>query len=298
MSESLKKTLVIMSWLLVGCLNYFIFILTKLELTSYISLMLYVGYLFIRKRLNKRDKIILLVLIFPSLVKMCAFFLYGYYQLLKNHNKMLILLTRKWNPGVYEYGLIRYLSVFFLFFIFLFLALALMNPVINLYYHGDLKAILDNGLTIYFLGTLTFFIIWLLISICIYLVKSAISISTSAENDIFKIVGSYIFIIILFLVVPDFLYAIIYSSTMTMLLDQHQIIDMFYFSFMLHHQIPMNEYYSNIGDMLQQKYVYGLISGVHVLTVKVLDGTIVAAVIVTLFSDKLMRILRSRESEQ
>ncbi|GLI09653.1 hypothetical protein YDYSG_56850 [Paenibacillus tyrfis] len=249
------------------------------------------------KKEKLKNIFIIFILLMPSIIKVSFVFVWGLFYLLRNYDSIFeeIVCSAKYNT--FEEGINKNFYLFITFFVYLVTTIEVLIPIINMYYYGNLSSIIDALFSMYFIFIISFFIFWLLVSISVYLVKSTLVIN-GGQSDIFKTVIAYLCIIASFLIIPDFLYSIIYSATMTLTGDKHGYLQMFYFAFMLHHQVPMNDYYMNIQDKIQHNFAYGLVSGLHVLTVKIVDGTIIAAIIVTLFSDKVLKLISIRQGKK
>lgn len=270
-----------------GLFSYLIFVSTANEFVMYVFTIVYYAYLAAKKKLSIIDFCLAIIFIFPSLLRLSLLFLVAIVYLIIKYNKLYNQILHKLFNSLMMKVYCKHLFFSIGFFIIFTLGIIVLNPVINIYYR-EYKTILDIGFGLYFISVISVFVFFLLFSLSLDLVKAAFIVKELPRNLI-VVVASYLAIILIFMVLPDALYSVLYSFSFSMMTTkEHEILEMFYHSFLLHYQVPMNDHYLAIQDSIQHSFVLGLINGVHIYTVKIVDGVIIAAIVVTLFVNKVL----------
>lgn len=270
-----------------GVFTYFIFISTGLEFINYIYSLIFYMSLVSKKKLSIQDKILIFVFATPSFVRICLLFSILVVYFFKKNNQVnerkKVNLAEKLYTKHVVYNTVG-------FFLLAALFIPILTPTINIYYNDNNKHLFDVGISIFFLFLFSLYVLWLLISLNIDLVKAAFIMESSNNHKILQFI-SYIIIIILLILVPDILYSILYSFTLSIIQsNEHGIFEMFYYSFLLHHQIPLGESFTILHNEIQNSFTLGLINSFHVITNKLVDSVIIAAIILNLLGNQAINL--------
>jgi hypothetical protein len=277
-----------------GIYCYMLLLISKNELYTYMHSLIFLMYLFSRKgKIKKNDLLLIVAFLFPSILRYTFLYMIGIILFFQKSEHLIKRNKITKLASVPEKLYLKVLFVTFVFFISFLIFIRLFQPIIMMYYRDPFKEILNLYLGIYLTLIILIFVFWVLVLICLELVRISFSIQES-EGKLQKTIVSYLIIVLILFTIPDILFSILYSLTMTIFVDEsYTILTMYYYSFILHFLIPMNSYYLSIQNEIQQSFVFGFINGIHVYATKIIDSIVVSAIIVSLFSSKLMSFLKN-----
>lgn len=278
-----------------GLFSLAIFWQQRDEWVLYLYTVVYAFYYFPKKDKKRVELVIMLALICPSFIKMGVLLALGTYQLTLVINRYSPSLTgepAKGILGAIEKVYMRHSFLFFVPLIFSLVLLYIVYPaavVSELY--ANYKVAIEIVFLIYFGLMICIFFIYFMISLTIELTKAVFHLESS-EKSIFRLITQCLLLILAFLFIPDAIYSFLYYSVFPMIGQQsYSLLAMFYYSFLLHHLIPMNSYYLGIENEIQGSYVMGWLRGLHVYTLKIYDSAVILPLVLTILSNRIIQIV-------
>lgn len=269
-----------------GIYIFSIYSVVKEELILYLFTFIYGVFLLTLPKKKAKYILLFIILLLPSVIKIPILLLIGAVLLLKNFDKFIEPLNEISAIGDY----LKHCYLFLAYFIYIGITIPILMPTF-IYYHEPYMQLIDILLGIFYVTLLSLLIFWELYAISLLLFKYIDSINRL--KNIKLIITLYIGIIICFFMLPDTLYALLYSYLFTVF-ENNEIPTgkIFYFTFLMHHTISMNDYYLEILSVLQNSTLLSILSIIHVITVKIVDTVIIASIILSLLGKKLSEMTK------
>lgn len=199
----------------------------------------------------------------------------------------------RWLKRIYGLNFARiyfkYLFIVMGYFLFFTVFLSMLSPLVSSNYTGNYDKYINIGLIGYLCAIISVSVLFLLVFLSIDLVRITLQIH-KGNDGLLKVILSFVSVILVFMLLPDFLFATIYSFSLNIIFNSsYEIIDMFYYSFILHYLIPMNSHYLSIQSVIQQNYMLGLLNGIHTIMIKVIDNIVITSIVLALFTNNLLK---------
>lgn len=269
----------------------FLFFITQNEIALYIYNLIFLVYLYcIDGKQRRRGYFVLALLFLPSIIKLPILILIlTIFVCIKIEWIGTYFFYEKTKQNDFSYNIVRFYNQLVFIICYLFFMLLLLIPAINLYYYGylsDHKEKLDMMFTIYFMLLMFVVVIWTIVSLSIYLIKSALSLETKHSN-IFDLVWKFILTIVIFLILPDISFSVLYSYGYSMFFSDVGIVHMFQYAFKLNHQIPLSNEFMTIQNNIENISILNILQILNVITNKIINIIVISSIIISVFSNKL-----------
>lgn len=271
-------------------LAYIIVVYSSEELIMKLALsVIYIVYILSYRKRKIWILCLLLAIISPPFIILLAIFPILLVMVIMRYRNA----YNRWLKRIYGLNFARiyfkYLFIVMGYFLFFTVFLSMLSPLVSSNYTGNYDKYINIGLIGYLCAIISVSVLFLLVFLSIDLVRITLQIH-KGNDGLLKVILSFVSVILVFMLLPDFLFATIYSFSLNIIFNSsYEIIDMFYYSFILHYLIPMNSHYLSIQSVIQQNYMLGLLNGIHTIMIKVIDNIVITSIVLALFTNNLLK---------